>query len=1604
MDDLRQISQTLWGQVKVRKPDFNLNPFEQEYFDKPHSAVLEANELGRNIRTAALTLGLMDELNKPATLFGQPLGYSVGDQIDMRLTGEYYGEINKPYYQKVPEYVDQTFRESVKRINNAFNPDVDSTPVERGVDVGLGLVKTALNTVMTPMNVVTPASQDIGRKVAEVTGSEGTGEMLGEVLPFLVMPNPLAFFAASKGSEYATNKIMDYLESTNVSDANKERFGEAIGLTTFIATHRLLTKGVKYSREKIKGLLKKEIDTKVAEIPRTLVIEAVKEKQKEVDLSKRGEENIKQQLKNLRLDKVERTGLLKQLEEQKAKTIELQKSLDEVVKTEGIKPEEYKETLNFKLKNARTKPIEGLTQEKLPLDLVEKQKTEIKEPIKTETPKVEAVKEKVETPTEKPKTGIEERTNKNGKKYYYDNDKKVPTSKKKFEEQQKKEQPVIEPKVEQPKIETPIEKPETPVEKVKEEKVESISNQKVDVDREAVSPETTSPIAIQNIEKLPFKEKEKILKPEKDKLTELRNKGRDKWDNLKIGDTIEYNNFGKSDSGKITKVNKNREGGVSSVVVDGVSYKLNKEHYLPFGDLPDNIKSGYPLPATLGHIEHSKSVFEVLSPEERGILTNFADYVKTGREKPPQPLKEEVKIEMPEEVATEFLNEIDSMIGQIKSASRESQGTSFTRENVGKGYEVTKATSGFTYSDFPEWFSRLGKSREEILNALEKIKSGETEGKLVSQLREIATEHLTEGQEIATNLFSKGEKKKQVQGQVPPNEKVSMFGKQVGFENLAKAKFPETAIKSQRDKGTTGSPLFEQKSEVRGQTDIFDEIFASKRKEVRDALNNVPSLLGSGDVFIKSVQLGAMHFKNGLVKFSEWSREMIKDLGDKVKPQLFKIWNEIRKFSADLGKIALDKIGEFVESRYNPARPLKMTQDQFLKFTGKEATPDKPKTVPNQPKSVNGVLNKFRGLIEGNASEWDFSNAIKKETFRNPKDQARYKELKDKLIKEGQGGEKLTRDEIIELDNLKPAMELALNKINAVRGKPQVASQNPITQASYQVLFEKMRTAEQEGIALNKKFDDLITKARNSRGRFRLWKDDKPVLDVLSGKKDKSTLTPEEQILVDELLKFQKEAKPIMTDKNVLRNYDFPLLRRGFFEAWKYDGLADALKEKWNQKNPREVNSILAEWSRTTSGEVFNPFALKRVGRTIPTMDLKKRLGAYTDIYTTKKHLDPILPTINRMIRALDKEGLKNNAKWIKDYADEILGKEFDEGWSEGNKKILSGLMTYNRLRYLWWNTAGAGVNWLAGKYQALMSPDMPIKDFLLGEARFFTPSGQKLLIDKGIIDAGHLESLNTYRGAAKELLSPYILYALGERHIQGALYLGKLTKEEFRSGKISPQRDREILEIKGASQGFYHKGLRPDMVRTTLGRGAAQFRLWMPAVIESKLTKIQSTYNVAKSLLSKEKLTPEDTKQVKSLGKELSLVGSALLLYNSEVLDDDFKEQLGDLLEDFYSYGDPRSIAYTAKNIFPIASTVADLSTLLYNAVTQAKYKTNAKYGKEGELRAIGDVKKLLPAKRFLNQMGITDPDEQVKEGTFKLPEYKSQFQGQQYKSPFGD
>jgi len=243
----------------------------------------------------ALLEGLQEEQQKPATIFNKPVDFrgirkgeylSKGSQTELRQIGEQFKQQSKPFYKQVPEHLDKVFSSSVQKINDAFDGKLDSNLIERAGDLALGTVSTGLNVVMTPMHFVTPASEEIGRQVGELTGNEKAGNFISEVLPFSVMPNPLAFYAAAKGSEIVTEEIMDFVNNTELSEKNKERVLEAVGLTTFIATHRAIVKGGKLlNRARISKELKTHLDKEIQSVDKQ-VLESLKPEKGQVKLGR----------------------------------------------------------------------------------------------------------------------------------------------------------------------------------------------------------------------------------------------------------------------------------------------------------------------------------------------------------------------------------------------------------------------------------------------------------------------------------------------------------------------------------------------------------------------------------------------------------------------------------------------------------------------------------------------------------------------------------------------------------------------------------------------------------------------------------------------------------------------------------------------------------------------------------------------------------------------------------------------------------------------------------------------------------------------------------------------------------------------------------------------------------------------------------------------------------------------------------------------------------------------------------------------------------------------------------------------------------------------
>jgi len=709
------------------------------------------------------------------------------------------------------------------------------------------------------------------------------------------------------------------------------------------------------------------------------------------------------------------------------------------------------------------------------------------------------------------------------------------------------------------------------------------------------------------------------------------------------------------------------------------------------------------------------------------------------------------------------------------------------------------------------------------------------------------------------------------------------------------------------------------------------------------SLKNMKSNFTENTETIKNVlSQGARLVYEGTRDFKDWSAQMSKLYGDAIQPHLQRVWlqtqglakDDRNQFGQDLLKYASEK--NIIPSKFTRA--------------GRELM------VENATANIREMINK-------KASQEDFNKAVKQTMFDSPEQQNRFEELHNKKIQESKTGRKiLNTDELIEYKNLKKQSQGGLKSsvINNVRIPFQVVEEVPTLKAIYQTYFEAGRTAEIEKIKLTNNFTTLAEESRRSTGsRY-----DDNIIKALSG--EKVTLTSAEEKFVGVLKDFINEAKQFK--EKIKSNYDLPHKPRGLVEAYRKSGLLDALKEKMKKADPEEVNNMVNNFG---SDKMFDPNSLTRFGRTEnPTMDILQRLEGYIDIFTLQKHLEPVVPIVRRLETAMYNAGLINNTTWSKNYLKELFGEDFNTGM-QGNKQFKTAMNILNNvasIRYLSYNPTGGLGNLIGGVLQNVTSKDITAKELAIGTKRLGTGQGFDILTERGIVDVPLLDKTLTAKDMkrsgtdlAKAVASPYQFYSAGEQIIQGQFYLGKLTPEEFRTKIISASRDRQILEGKAAAQGGYHRGMRPSIVRTTLGKSAMKFRLWVPAVLESKVQKIISAGRLVESVWKgKNNITMKDKANLKASLKEITTLGSAVLILNE--LPDDTKKFLSDALSNAYGFMKGEYWARQTQNLIPAAQTVTELSIALSEAGSGSVYEQDSDYGKKGESKAIGTLKRLAP------------------------------------------
>ena len=127
--------------------------------------------------------------------------------------------------------------------------------------------------------------------------------------------------------------------------------------------------------------------------------------------------------------------------------------------------------------------------------------------------------------------------------------------------------------------------------------------------------------------------------------------------------------------------------------------------------------------------------------------------------------------DMPKVVSEKVLTEAKDIKAELKAPSVE-RGGSYYNEFEGK------AVSGnYTVNTFPEWFKDIGRSKKEVMGAIEKIiiDKGKDKGKLVSEVKQIILDNLKFGKRSVETHINKGKTKVHELGKKLPDAELNEF-------------------------------------------------------------------------------------------------------------------------------------------------------------------------------------------------------------------------------------------------------------------------------------------------------------------------------------------------------------------------------------------------------------------------------------------------------------------------------------------------------------------------------------------------------------------------------------------------------------------------------------------------------------------------------------------------------------------------------------------------------------------------------------------------------------------------------------------------------------
>ena len=156
--------------------------------------------------------------------------------------------------------------------------------------------------------------------------------------------------------------------------------------------------------------------------------------------------------------------------------------------------------------------------------------------------------------------------------------------------------------------------------------------------------------------------------------------------------------------------------------------------------------------------------------------------------------------------------------------------------------------------------------------------------------------------------------------------------------------------------------------------------------------------------------------------------------------------------------------------------------------------------------------------------------------------------------------------------------------------------------------------------------------------------------------------------------------------------------------------------------------------------------------------------------------------------------------------------------------------MDIGYIRLLGLNMWSAVKNVVGGEANSFVF--QPFHKYITGKKRFLANPKKtyKIISELGLLDGSYVDVAKQSIITKGKKVTDTVLYGAmqaAEYEIRGSYLLGEMTQAEWKAGKVTAQRLREIMDGIAITQGIYTKVDSPLFTQTVLGRGALQFGRW---------------------------------------------------------------------------------------------------------------------------------------------------------------------------------